>query len=139
MLLKNYVSPSDLKSIEDFSSILLELNLIQKGAKGKDNEVYYVFREVSSSEISPEVILFALYYIANGDKTISFDKLMELSLTFCTPIVSLIQLIQSAEKKYPGLIAYADPINRDNSGVKNVQFLHNFAPFSILEKYYEQQ
>ena len=134
VLLKNYVSPSDLKSIEDFSSILLELNLIQKGAKGKDNEVYYVFREVSSSEISPEVILFALYYIANGDKTISFDKLMELSLTFCTPIVSLIQLIQSAEKKYPGLIAYAD-----NSGVKNVQFLHNFAPFSILEKYYEQQ
>lgn len=134
VLLKNYVSPSDLKSIEDFSSILLELNLIQKGAKGKDNEDYYVFREVSSSEISPEVILFALHYIATGDKTISYDKLMELALTFCMTIVSLIQLVQLAEKKYPGMIAYTD-----NSGVKNVQFLYDFEPISILEKYYEQR
>lgn len=134
VLLKNYVSPSDLKSIEDFSSILLELNLIQKGAKGKDNEDYYLFREVSASEISPEIIIFALHYIANGDKTVSYDKLMELALTFCTPIVSLIQLIQSAERKYPGLITYTD-----NSGVKNVQFLYKFEPFSILDKYYEQR
>lgn len=134
VLLKNYVSPSDLKSIEDFSSILLELNLIQKGKKGKGNEDYFVFREVSSSEILPEVMLFALHYIANGDKTISYDKLMEVALTFCMPIVSLIQLIQSAEKRYPGLIAYTD-----NSGVKNVQFLNDFEPLSILEKYYEQR
>lgn len=134
VLLKNYVSPPDLKSIEDFSSILLELNLIQKGAKEKDNEYYYIFREVSASEIAPEVIIFALHYIANGDNTISYDKLMELALTFCTPIVSLIQLIQSAEKKYPDLITYTD-----NSGVKNVQFFEKFCPFSILDKYYEQR
>lgn len=134
VLLKNYVSPSDLKSIEDFSSILLELNLIRKSTKGTDSEDYYVFRNVLSSEVSPEIILFALHHIANGDRTISYDKLIELSLTFCMSIVSFIQLIQSAEKIYPGLISYTD-----NSGVKNVQFLYNFEPFSILEKYYEQR
>ncbi|MFG6427291.1 MULTISPECIES: DUF4007 family protein [Bacteroidales] len=134
VLLKNYVSPSDLKSIEDFSSILLELNLIHKGTKGKDEEDYYVFREVSPAEISPEIILYALHYIAKGDRTISFDKLTELALTFSMPIVSLIQMIQSVEQKYPGMISFTD-----NSGVKNVQFLSNFESLSILDKYYEQR
>ncbi len=134
VLLKNYVSPSDLKSIEDFSSIMLPLYLIQRSSKDIGSNEYFVFREVSQSEISNELILFALYYIAHGDKTVSFDKLIELSLTFNMPMVSLILLIRSAEKNYPGLIAFSD-----NSGVKNVQFLTNFEPFAILDKYYKQR
>lgn len=134
VLLKNYVSPADLKSIEDFSALLLELNLITKGSKSKDNDDHYAFREVVPSEIAPEIVLFALHYIANGDKTVSFDKLLELSLTFCMSMLSLIQLIQTIEKKYPGIIAFTD-----NSGVKNVQFLSVFAPCDILNKYYESR
>lgn len=127
VLIKNYVSPADLKSIEDFSSILLELNLL---VRGNDTDSFK-FRVAAVNEIVPEIILFALKYMANGDKTVSFDKLLELSLTFCMPVLSLIHSIQQAEKKYPSIIAYTD-----NSGVKNVQFISDFDPLNLLTNYY---
>ena len=126
VLLKNYVSPKDLKTIEDFSALLISLNLIVP--KSQD---LYNFREVGINEIAPEIILFALLSFGDNEKTISLDRLQNLSLIFCLPMISLIEIIRSLEQSYSGSIVFSD-----NSGIKNVQFLKDLDKFDILDNYY---
>lgn len=126
VLLKNYIAPKDLKNIDDFSALLINLNLILP----KSNDLYS-FREVSLNEISPQIILYSLLSIGNNEKTISIDDLQRLSLIFCLPIVSLIEIIRSIEQLYPDTLVFSD-----NSGIKNVQFLKEMNKFEILDKYY---
>lgn len=126
VLLKNYVAPRDLKNIEDFSALLIALELIVN----KDTDTYS-YRVTEPNEISPEVVLFALLLMSNCDKTISFDSLQQLSLTLCMPIVSLIEVIRLLEKQYPETIVFSD-----NSGIKNVQFIGSLNKFEVLDRYY---
>lgn len=126
VLLKNYVSPKDLKNIEDFSALLIGLNLIIS----KPQDTYY-FREVSVKEIAPEVILFALLSLGDSEMTISLDGLQRISLMFCLPMISLIEIIRSLEQLYPGAIVFSD-----NSGIKNVQFRIELDKFDVLDNYY---
>jgi hypothetical protein len=126
VLLKNYVAPSDLKSIEDFSALLLSLNLITY--KGND---IYAFQEIKTSFINPIVILFALVRLKGSDKTVSFDTLQKVSLIFCLPMTSLIEVIKSLETQLPNVIVFSD-----NSGIKNVQFLSEIDEIEALNTYY---
>lgn len=126
VLLKNYVSPKDLRTIEDFSALLISLNLIVP----KSSDIYY-FREVAIKEIAPEVILFALLSLNEKGRTISLDGLQYLSLIFCLPMISLIETIRSLEQSYPDAIVFSD-----NSGIKNVQFLKELDKFEVLDTYY---
>ena len=126
VLLKNYVSPKDLKNIEDFSALLIGLNLIIS----KPQDTYY-FREVTVKEIAPEVILFALLSLGDSEMTISLDGLQRISLIFCLPMISLIEIIRSLEQLYPGAIVFSD-----NSGIKNVQFRIELDKFDVLDNYY---
>lgn len=126
VLLKNYVAPSDLKSIEDFSALLISLNLVTY----KGNDVY-AFQEIKESAINPMVILFALVRLKGNDRTVSFDTLQILSLIFCLPITSLIGIIKSLEKQLPNVIVFSD-----NSGIKNVQFLTEVDEIEVLNNYY---
>jgi hypothetical protein len=126
VLLKNYVAPSDLKSIEDFSALLISLNLVTY----KGNDVY-AFQEIKESTINPMVILFALVRLKGNDRTVSFDTLQILSLIFCLPITSLVGVIKSLEKQLPNVIVFSD-----NSGIKNVQFLTEVDEIEVLNNYY---
>lgn len=126
VLLKNYVSPKDLKNIEDFSALLIGLNLIIS----KPQDTYY-FREVTVKEIAPEVILFALLSLGDSEMTISLDGLQRISSMFCLPMISLIEIIRSLEQLYPGAIVFSD-----NSGIKNVQFRIELDKFDVLDNYY---
>lgn len=126
VFLKNYVVPKDLKTIEDFSALLINLNLIIP--KSNDS---YTFKDVTIKEIAPEIILFALLSVGDNETTISLDELQKLSLIFCMPIVSLIEIIRSLEQSYPDSLVFSD-----NSGIKNVQFLKVMNKFDILDNYY---
>jgi hypothetical protein len=126
VLLKNYVAPSDLKSIEDFSALLLSLNLITYNG----NDIY-AFQEIKTSFINPIVILFALVRLKGSDKTVSFDTLQKVSLIFCLPMTSLIEVIKSLETRLPNVIVFSD-----NSGIKNVQFLSEIDEIEALNTYY---
>lgn len=128
VLLKNYVAPSDLKTIEDFSALMIGLGLIIK--KGNDS---YSFKVSNPQDIAPEIILFALIRMRGTDKTISFDVLQKLSLIFGLPMVSLIEIIRSLEKTFPASLVFSD-----NSGIKNVQFIEEIDEFEALNHYYEQ-
>ena len=74
---------------------------------------------------------FALVHIAGEDKTVSFDKLQELSLIFCIPISSFLMIIRSLSERYPNEISYTD-----NSGIRNVQFHKRINALEVLNRYY---
>lgn len=126
VLLKNYIAPTDLKTIEDFSALLLDLNLINRREADR-----YVFRQVKNTEISAEVLLYAMIDFSNKDKTLSLDKLQALALIFCMPLPDFIEGIKRIESKYSRSIVFTD-----NSGVKNVQLLAELEPSTILDSYY---
>ena len=128
VLLKNYIAPSDLKTIEDFSALMIGLGFIIN--KGNDT---YCFKVSNPEDIAPEIILFALIRMSGTDKTISFDVLQKLSLIFGLPMASLIDIIRSLEKIFPGSLVFSD-----NSGIKNVQFIGEIYEFEALNHYYER-
>ena len=127
VLLKNYVSPIDLKKIEDFSALLIGLELII----GKDSDNYY-FKSEKSKEVAPEVILFSLIRMKGNDHTVSFDMLQELCLIFGLTMVSLIGIIRKLEVMFPSTLVFSD-----NSGIKNVQFLWDINELDALNHYYK--
>lgn len=128
VLLNNYVAPSDLKTIEDFSALMIGLGFIIN----KDNDTY-CFKVSNPEDIAPEIILFALIRMRGTDKTISFDVLQKLSLIFGLPMASLIDIIRSLENMFPGSLVFSD-----NSGIKNVQFKGEIDEFEALNHYYER-
>lgn len=125
VFLQNYLSPTNPKTNEEYANLLLELGLL------RENEGKYSFNEISMGQINPLIILFALVHIAGEDKTISFDKLQELSLVFCIPISSFLIIVRSLSEKYSKEINYTD-----NSGIRNVQFLKKINIFEVLNRYY---
>lgn len=125
VFLQNYLSPTNPKTNEEYANLLIELGLL------RENEGKYSFNEISMGQVNPLIILFALVHIAGEDKTISFDKLQELSLVFCIPISSFLIIVRSLSEKYSEEINYTD-----NSGIRNVQFLKQINIFEVLNRYY---
>lgn len=129
VMLQNYVMPLDLKSLDNFSALLINLNMIRKNEDKK-----YSFNSKSKDDVPSVVILYALIDQKGNDKTISFDMLQDISLLFCMPITELIYAIKQLEKDFPDIIAY-----NDNSGVRNVQFLKEIEKLEVLDNYYIEQ
>lgn len=127
VLLKNYVMPSNLKAIEDFSALLINLGIII--FKGND---IYSFKTKSIDEITPEIVLFALLRRKGTDRTVSFDVLQEISLIFGLPMSSLIEIIHNLETIFPETLIFTD-----NSGIKNVQFLRDIEETEVLNHHYK--
>lgn len=125
VLLQNYLAPTSPKGNEEYASLLLELGLL------RESEGKYSFNEVSMECVNPLIILFALVHIAGEDKTVSFDKLQELSLIFCIPISPFLIQVRSLSELYPKEISYTD-----NSGIRNVQFLKKLSILEVLNRYY---
>lgn len=125
VLLQSYIAPANPKTNEEYASVLIELGLL------RENDGTYSFNEVSMEQISHLVIYFALVHIAGEDKTVSFDKLQELSLIFCIPISSFLMIIRSLSERYPNEINYTD-----NSGIRNVQFHKRINTLEVLNRYY---
>ena len=126
VMLQNYVMPNDLKSLEDFSALLINLNLLRMNEEKK-----YSFNSKSKDDIPSIIVLYALIDIKGSDKTISFDTLLDVSLLFCMPITELISIIKNLENEFPGILAY-----NDNSGVRNDQFLTEIDKLEVLVRYY---
>lgn len=112
VLLQTYVAPSDLKQLEHYSALLINLGLIKEVEKG----VYY-FQEIDGAVIPDAVLLYSLLSVRGDDAVLSFDKLTYLSLLFCVPITSFLERMRHLSDKYSYIIDYTD-----NSGIRNVIF-----------------
>lgn len=128
VLLHNYVTPSELRSNEDFSAIFLDLGLIN--ALGSDR---YAFNDVEPSHIHPDILLYALLDYKGKDNTISLDGMQEIALIFGLSLTNLIELLREVVAQHPEDLSYTD-----NSGVKNLQFIHDIDAAAVLNHYYTE-
>lgn len=126
VLLHNYVTPSELRSNEDFSAIFLDLGLIN--ALGSDR---YAFNDVEPSHIHPDILLYALLDYKGKDNTISLDGMQEIALIFGLSLTNLIELLREVVAQHPEDLSYTD-----NSGVKNLQIIHDIDAAAVLYHYY---
>lgn len=128
VLLHNYVTPSELRSNEDFSAIFLDLDLIN--ALGADK---YSFNDTDPSHIHPDILLYALLDYKGKDNTISLDGMQEIALIFGLSLTNLIELLRVVVAQHPEDLSYTD-----NSGVKNLQFIHDIDAAAVLNHYYTE-
>ena len=128
VLLHNYVAPSEIRSNEDFSAVFLDLGLIN--ALGSDR---YAFNDTEPSHIHPDILLYALLDYKGEDNTISLDGMQEVALIFGLSLTNLIDLVREVVAKHPEDLSYTD-----NSGVKNLQFIHDIDSAAVLNHYYTE-
>lgn len=128
VLLHNYVSPTDLKSPEDYSAILIDLGLISNLGDDK-----YAFSEISHEQINPLILLYILNDYKGNDNTISLDIMQEISLILGISINGLVEIVKTLIDEYTKDITYSD-----NSGIKNIQFLRPIDSDVVLNEYYNR-
>lgn len=129
VLLKNYIAPENLASMEDFAALLINLNLLRR--VGKET---YAFNETPASAVAPEIILYAILDTKEDD-TMSFDKIQELALTFGMTVPTFVNIVRELEKSYKDVFHYTE-----NSGIRNIQFMDSsLDKYKTLANYYAKR
>ena len=135
VLLQNYCLPRNPQSNEDFSTLLMDLDLLrQKEKKDEhDDDKAYYFNIEGKKKVSPEIFLFAiLIYKDAEDSTIPFDLLQEVGLIFCMTDLELIDMLRLLSEKYSASVAYSDV-----AGIRQLQMTQQIDPKVLIEQYYE--
>lgn len=127
MLLRMYVSPNT-NIYEDYSAILLDLNLIKRIDKD-----LYEFNYPTKAKINPLIFFYAIHKISNGSPVVEFDKMLELALVFCLSQGELYDI-------FTQLTAINSNITFDNSaGEQLFTVRQDFNEFEILNMYYKSE
>ena len=131
VLLQNYTLPRKPQSNEDYSSLLIDLDLIRQNSEGKG----YYFNIDGKRKVTKEIFLYALLILKEeeGDSTISFDTIQEkIGLVFCMKDYESIKLLKQLSNKYKRFFAYSDV-----AGIKQIQFISDLDYKTVLDEYYD--
>lgn len=130
VLLQNYVLPRKAQTNEDYSSLLIDLDLIRQDSEGKG----YYFNLDGKRKVAKEVFLYALLKLREkeGDNTISYETIQDkVGLIFCLHDFETIELLKSLSEEYSKYLSYSDI-----AGIKQVQFTSELDSNTILDNYY---
>jgi hypothetical protein len=129
VLLLNYLAPERSNSSEDYSALLLDLDLIST----KKDELYktYLFNLEGKRNIAPEIFLYAILKASDNQQTIPFDLLQDLGHIFCMTPLETIDMMQSIAFEFPNEVSYSDV-----AGIRQIQFIKEITPKVVLDKYY---
>lgn len=130
VLLQNYALPRKPQSNEDFSSLLIDLDLIRQNSEGKG----YYFNVDGKRKVTKEIFLFGLLKLKEqeGDNTISFDTIQDrVGLAFCMQDFETIEMLKLLASEYSEYFIY-----NSVAGIKQVQFTKNLDIKLVLDNYY---
>ena len=130
VLLQNYALPKKSTSNEDYSSLLLDLDLIRQDSSSKG----YYFNVDGKREVTPEIFMYALLQLRQqtGDSTISIETIQDnVGLTFCMSAYETVIMLKQLSELYADYMAY-----NDIAGIKQVQFIKELDYKHVLEGYY---
>ena len=105
VLMQNYALPRKAQSNEDFSSMLIDLDLIRQTAEGKG----CYFNIEGKRKVEKEIFLYALLMLKEreGDNTLSYDTIQdEIGLTFCMQDIETIEMLKLLSKDYSQYVSY---------------------------------
>lgn len=97
-LLKMYARPENSKVYEDFSAVLIDLNLIRR--LDRDN---FEFNTTTRVAIHPMIFLYAVLDVANGDKVVEYYKLLNIAGIFGMTINDLYDAFDAIHSVIPGI------------------------------------
>lgn len=132
VLIQNYALPRKAQSNEDFSSMLIDLDLIRQNAEGKG----YYFNIEGKRKVMKEIFMYALLMLKERecDNTISYDTVQdEIGLAFCMQDYETIEMLKQLAKDYSKYMSYSD-----NAGIRMVQFIKDLDKEQVLNDYYEK-
>ncbi|MCQ2314663.1 MAG: DUF4007 family protein [Bacteroidales bacterium] len=136
VLLLNYCLPRNPQSNEDFSTLLMDLDLLrqsEKKDKSEDNKDKYFFNIEGKKQVTPEVFLFALLLTKeDADNSVSYDTLRDVGLIFCMTDLEVIDMLNLLSETYSDSLSYSDV-----AGIRQLQFIKQMDAKQVLEKYYE--
>lgn len=129
VLLQNYVLPDNDRSFEDFSSLLIDLDLIH--FNNIEKEKYYYFNIDAKRKVIPDIFLYAIMKEKKDEQTVSYDTLQEIGLIFCMNDMEIIAMLKQLSIDFPDYLFYSDV-----AGIRQLQFFGNAQPLQILDHYY---
>lgn len=130
VLLQNYSLPRKAQSNEDFSSLLIDLDLIRQSSEGKG----YYFNVDGKRKVTKEIFLYGLLKLKTqeGDNTIAFDTIQEnVGLVFCMQDFETIEMLKQLSREYSQYFTYSDV-----AGIKQIQFTQDLDVKQVLDNYY---
>lgn len=130
VLLQNYTLPRKAQSNEDFSSLMIDLDLIRQSSEGKG----YYFNVDGKRKVTKEIFLYGLLKMKEqeGDNTIPFDTIQErVGLVFCMQDYETIEMLKLLASEYSQYFIY-----NDVAGIKQVQFIKTLDVKQVLNNYY---
>jgi hypothetical protein len=130
VLLQNYCLPRKPQSNEDFSSLLIDLDLIRQNSEGKG----YYFNVDGKRQVTKEIFLYGLLKLREqeGDNSIPFNTIQErVGLVFCMQDFETIKMLKQIASEYSQYIAYSDV-----AGIKQIQFIKDLDVKQVLDNYY---
>ena len=130
VLLQNYCLPRKPQSNEDFSSLLIDLDLIRQNSEGKG----YYFNVDGKRQVTKEIFLYGLLKLREqeGDNSIPFNTIQErVGLVFCMQDFETIKMLKQIASEYSEYIAYSDV-----AGIKQILFIKDLDVKEVLDNYY---
>ena len=140
VLLQNYCLPRDPQSNEEFSTLLMDLDLLRQmdkrdngNSRENSNREKYFFNVEGKRQVVPEMFLFAILMVKDKtDNSISYDLLYEIGLIFCMSNLEVIDMLKLLASKYSDSLAYSDV-----AGIRQLQFTKHMDAKQVLDMYYE--
>ncbi len=130
VLLQNYTQPYKAKSFEDYSSLLIDLDLIRVEDDGKS----YAFNLEGKRTVPLEIFLYAVLTEKGKDRSVSYDVLQDIGLMFCMNDAEVIDMAQAIGQRYSSFVQYSD-----NAGIRQLLFKEGAAldGKKVLDNYYK--
>ena len=136
VLLLNYCLPRNPQSNEDFSTLLMDLDLLRQTDKTEsleDKRRRYFFNIEGKRQVTPAIFLFALLTVKEeNDNSIPYDTLHELGLIFCMTDLEVIDMLKQLSETYSDALTYSDV-----AGIRQLQFTQQLDAKQVLDNYYE--
>jgi len=129
VLLQNYVQPMKAQAMEDYSTLLIDLDLIM-ATDGKQ----YMFNQEGKRQLPPDILMYAILEEKKSDKSVDYDTLQNIGLMFCLNDMELIAALSLLQERYPDVIRYSD-----TAGLRQVQFLKKVESMDVLRQYYQNE
>ncbi len=136
VLLQNYCLPKNPQSNEEFSTLLLDLDLIRQNDKNNQQTGYgdndYFFNIDGKKKVTEEIFLFAIFAAKVQDSNvIEYDDLQEIGMIFCMNDLETISMLKTLSDKYGEYISY-----KEHAGIRQLYINKEFELKHILDRYY---
>lgn len=126
--LQNYVLPQKSKSLDDYGSLLIDLDIIRVDEEGKS----YLFNIEGKRKIPWQIFLYAIIVSKGNENTISYDLLQDIGLSFCMSDIEVIEMCKDIEAHNSNDVRYSD-----TAGMRQLQFINEISRERVLNEYYD--